>query len=107
MEYPDMNEQIQEFPIYIVIKGPFGTFLLMNKNIKSVKDYDHNKYKLHHYIKEQQYYRYPERYKGLQKLLLIEKQMHADLHSAMSDKRFYDKYNIDKDYLLYRQRKVV
>lgn len=42
----------------------------------------------------------------MQKLILLPRDIHKDLHSAMSDERFYEKYKVDRDVLLYRRRKV-
>ena len=102
MKYPELNEQIEKFGAYYIVSGKLEKSKLINHK----DSYNHNQYDLHHYIKEQQYYRYPERYEGLQKLIILPKPMHADLHSAMSDKRFYEKYNIDRCYLLFQKRKV-
>lgn len=100
MSYPSMKEQIDAFNLYYIFKGElepvqtdFSSF--SNCNVE-----------IHHYIREQMYYRYPERYNGMQKLILLPKQMHKDLHSAMSDVRFYDKWKIEKNKLLYRQRSM-
>lgn len=100
MDRPTMREQIDTFNLYYIFRGnlepvtvDFSSF--SNANIE-----------IHHYIREQAYYRYPERYKGMQKLILLPKQMHKDLHCAMSDRRFYDKWKISRDKLLYRQRSM-
>lgn len=101
MTYPPLNKQIAEFGVYLIFCGK----LVKSCNIINTKSYNHFFDEIHHFIKEQQYYRYPERYKGKQKLILLPKQLHADLHSAMSDARFYEKWKVERDLLLYRRRK--
>jgi len=98
MKYPSLNAQITEFGVYSEHFIPLPIY--------STKDYYHGNFQLHHYIKKQEYYRYPERYKGMQKLILLTVEMHKDLHSAMSDARFYNKWKVERDLLLYRHRKV-
>ena len=102
MTYPDLNKQIKEFGVMELWNGR----LIKAYWITCKEDYNHDFYKIHHYIKEQEYYRFPERYKGQQKLIYMKNELHDDLHSAMSDKRFYTKHKIQKDILLYRPRKV-
>lgn len=106
-DYPSFNEQIAEFGVYRLL----GNRLVRDWYIQDVNCYNHFEYELHHYILEQEYYRYPERYKYKQRLILLPKQLHKDLHSAMSDARFLNaksnkNYRIERDVLLYRHRKV-
>ena len=99
--YKSINEQIDVFGVYVLFRGR-----LEPVPVQSIDQYNHYDLDLHHYIKEQQYFRNPEKYKDMQKLILLPKEMHKDLHSAMSDERFEAKWHINKDMLLYRQRKV-
>lgn len=99
-KYPSLNEQIKEFGVHWIVNGE----LELLKTIKSKEDYSHSILVIHHYIKEQQYYRYPERYQGKQKLILMPKELHKDIHSAMSDDRFFKKWKIERKKLLYRNR---
>lgn len=100
-KYPPLNKQISEFGVFILFCGRLVKTFIDNKD-----GYNHFFDELHHFIKEQEYYNCPERYKGEQKLILLPKQLHADLHSAMSDARFYNKWKVERDLLLYRHRKV-
>ena len=84
-KYPPIEKQIEEFGLYIAEYGRIRPFC------GDTRGYDK-----HHYIKEQQYYRYPERYKGMQKIILLKHDAHMDLHSAMSDARFYTKHKIEE-----------
>lgn len=101
-KYPSKQKQIEEFGVWVLFCGKLHRI----RSIQTLKDYNHSKYHLHHYILEQEYYANPERYKDEQKLILLETDIHADLHSAMSDKRFYNKWKIEKDVLWKRHRKV-
>ena len=108
MKYPSKPKQIKEFGIWVIYC----------RKLKKVDDMETAKRfygsqitHLHHYIKEQSYYKYPERYKGMQKLILMPSDLHMDLHSSMSDERFLkaksnEQYKIERDVLLYRHRKV-
>ena len=101
MKYPDLNKQISEFGVLTLFCGK-----LVRTGITHTNQYNHYFDEIHHYIKEQEYYNHPERYEGEQKLILLPKQLHADLHSAMSDERFYNKWKVERDLLLYRHRKI-
>lgn len=100
-KYPPLNKQIAEFGVLTLFCGK-----LVRTGITDKSQYNHDFDDLHHFIKEQEYYKNPERYKGEQKLILLPKQLHADLHSAMSDTRFYNKWKVERDLLLYRHRKA-
>ena len=99
--YPPLDEQIAEFGVLTLFCGK-----LVKTGITHTNQYNHYFDEIHHFIKEQEYYNHPERYEGEQKLILLPKQLHADLHSAMSDARFYNKWKVERDLLLYRHRKV-
>ena len=102
MTYPPLNEQIKEFGVNWLYCGKLEPI----PTIKSIYDYNHTVWELHHYVREQMYYRNPEKYKGKQELILLPRQLHRDLHSSMSDARFYEKWKIERDVLIYRHRKV-
>lgn len=55
---------------------------------------------IHHYIRQQEYKRNPDKYKDTQKLFLIPRDMHSDIHSYNS--KFKEKYGIELDKLIYR-----
>lgn len=99
--YPSLDEQIAEFGVLTLFCGK-----LVRTGIADKNQYNHYFDEIHHYIKEQEYYKRPERYEGEQKLILLPKQLHADLHSAMSDARFFNKWKVERDLLLYRHRKA-
>lgn len=105
-DYPPLDEQIAEFGVYKIFGGRYTKGLVKEFFVENKTEYNHDICQIHHYIKEQEYYKHPERYEGEQKLILLPKQLHADLHSAMSDARFYNKWKIERDLLLYRHRKV-
>ena len=68
MTYPSLDEQIKIFPTYILWNTRLKKILLRDKN-----DYSHDSGELHHFIKEQEYYKNPDKYKGKQKLILMKK----------------------------------
>ena len=100
-KYPDLNKQIAEFGVLTLFCGK-----LIRTGITDKSQYNHDFDVIHHYIREQMYYRNPERYVGMQKLILIPKKLHDALHSAMSDARFYPDNKVERDLLLYRHRKA-
>ena len=100
-KYPNLKKQISEFGVFTLFDGKLIRTWIMDKS-----QYNHSFDELHHFVKEQEYYKHPERYEGEQKLILLPKKLHADLHSAMSDERFYNKWKVERDLLLYRHRKA-
>lgn len=96
MSYPPIEKQIEEFGLYIPFCG----------KLKRYYGEEFFGYDKHHYILEQEYFRYPERYEGEQKIILLPHDLHMDLHSAMSDARFFKNHHIERDVLLYRKHKV-
>ena len=108
MKYPSKPKQIKEFGILVI----YCRKLIKVDDMETAKRfYGSQITQLHHYIKEQEYYMYPERYKGMQKLILIPKDLHDALHSCISDKSFLEHesnkhYKIERDVLLYRHRKA-
>jgi hypothetical protein len=102
MPYPSLDEQIREFGVVQFC----GWYFIPCHRVQSRTDYNHDYEVIHHFIKEQEYYRHPERYKGQQKLILMPHSLHNDIHSSMSDERFFKKWKIEKSKLLYRMREV-
>jgi len=102
MPYPSLDEQIREFGVVQFC----GWYFIPCPRVQSKDDYNHDLEVIHHFIKEQEYYRYPERYKGQQRLILMPHSLHNDIHSSMSDKRFFEKWKFEKSKLLFRQREV-
>ena len=108
MKYPSKPKQIKEFGIWVI----YCRKLIKVDDMDTAKRfYGSQITHVHHYIKEQEYYMYPERYKGMQKLILMPLELHKDLHSSMSDERFLkaksnERYKIERDVLLYRHRKA-
>lgn len=95
-----MNYDIREYGVYSIT----GKFL---PQIKNTSSYNHFIYNCHHYIKNQHYIRNPQWFvqRGIkQKLILLPVKLHADLHSAMSNERFKELYNIERKYLLYSRK---
>lgn len=101
-KYPPLNKQIEEFGVSMIFKGQIRKIA----NITSKEDYNHQSLVLHHFIKEQEYYSNPQKYNGKQKLILMNRSLHNDIHSAMSDLRFFKKWGIPKGLVLYTHRKV-
>ena len=108
MKYPSKPKQIKEFGIWVI----YCRKLIKVDDMDTAKRfYGSQITHLHHFIKEQEYYMYPERYQGMQKLILMPLDLHMDLHSSMSDERFLNTqsnkdYKIERDVLLYRHRKA-
>lgn len=95
-----MNDDIKKFPVY-----GLSTQGLVPIEINSTKDYNHYTHHLHHYIKQQDWKRNQKWFeeRGIeQKLILLPVQMHVDLHNCISN--FKEKYNIDREHLLFNRR---
>ena len=90
-----MNDDIKEFPVYMLYNGNIYTA----DWVMNTESYNHHIYQLHHYIKQQTYKRNKEKLKGQQKLFLLPIQCHLDLHSCISD--FKEKWGVGRDTLLY------
>jgi hypothetical protein len=85
------REDLKEFPCFVYQNGQF---------IEHTPEWwDANKMQLHHFIRRQQYKRNPDKYKNIQKLLLIPTQMHLDCHAYHS--RFFDKWGIELKEVIY------
>lgn len=62
----------------------------------------------HHFIKQQHYKKdriWFDMNGIIQKTFWLHYQVHADLHSAMSDERFLERYGIARDTLLFNRKK--
>ena len=103
----DLNTQIEKFPVWNYINKK----LIPAIWIKSKDDYNHFTHELHHFVREQQYYRNPKKYENIQKLILLPKfiydkenekyrSIHADCHSY--NKNFETYYGIKLDDIIYR-----
>lgn len=57
----------------------------------------------HHWITKRVIKRYPH-LEPIQRLIQMPFEMHYNLHSGMSDKRFYEAYNIFREDLLYNPK---
>lgn len=90
----DLNTQISKFPVFIYTNKK----IIPCDKIKTKDDYNHYTHHLHHFVKEQQYYRNPEKYE--QKLILVPKEMHSDIHSYHS--KFFDKWGVQLDEVILR-----
>lgn len=92
-----MNNDIKEYGVYSI----YGKFMPQIKNINCYNHFTHN---LHHYIKNQHYVKNPQWFiqRGIkQKLIYMPVKMHFDLHSAMSNERFFEKYGIERKKIIY------
>ena len=102
-----MDEDIERFPVFILNNGR----LFLTTRIKSVADYNHSFYHLHHYIQKQHYDKNEQWYKerGIkQKLILIPISLHEQVHSqairTLSDEEFKQKYRISKWDLIFNRK---
>lgn len=55
MPYPSLDEQIREFGVVQFC----GWYFIPCPRVQSKDDYNHDLEVIHHFIKEQEYYRYP------------------------------------------------
>lgn len=95
---PSMNDDIKEFPVYILYAGK----LQEAEWVKETGSYDHYNWQMHHYVKQQTWRRNKEKLKkqGVeQKLILLPIQCHLDLHACKSN--FEEKWHIKRKELLY------
>ena len=64
----------------------------------------------HHYIKQQHYKKNKKWFddNGIkQKVMWLRGDIHSSLHSAMNDKRFFEKYGVERDKLLFNKREYL
>lgn len=103
-----MNNDIKQFPIYQLT--PYGALVPIDW-IKSVEDYNHLVFHLHHYIAKDHYRKNTQWYKerGIeQKLILVTIPLHEQIHSiatrTLSDEEFKQRYKISKWDLIFNRR---
>ena len=101
-----MNQDIKKYPVYMLQDGRLTTC-----DICSVNDYNHYRYNLHHYIKQQDYKRNEQWYKerGIeQKLILLPISTHEQVHQQaiknLTDEEFEDKYGISRWELVFNRK---
>lgn len=102
-KYPSKQKQIEEFGVWILFCGVLHRVASIEE---AQRFYEGKKTHLHHYIREQMYYRNPERFKGMQKLIMLPSDLHWDLHAGTSDATFLRDNKVERDVLLYRKRKA-
>lgn len=98
-----MKDDIKLYPIYIFK----NTQLKRVFEISDTSNYNHYTHELHHFVPKSIRKINKERYtrlEHLQKLILVSKQEHLDIHN-MSDDRFYKKYGIERKELLYSRKR--
>ena len=86
---------------------PLYFFDLKTKTIRKCQRkpfYNSWELNFHHYIKKTKYDKNPSKYTGTQqKLILLPVKMHQELeHGGISDQKFFERYGITRDELLYR-----
>ena len=104
-----MNEDIKEFGVFSISNNR----LVPNKLIKSIQDYNHNGWHLHHFIKAQDYKRNKKWYEDnniIEKLIFMSSKMHTHLEDpiyGLSDEDFFRVYHIPKDDLLFNKKRWI
>jgi hypothetical protein len=103
-----INNEIKKYPIYVL--ATTGT-LIRCRAIKSVLDYDHSSYHLHHYIPKGAYYRNKQWYadRGIeQELILMPISIHEQVHNQavknLTDTEFEQKYKISRWELVFNKK---
>lgn len=94
-----IQDDISKYPCYVWEQKR----LKLIPNLK----YWNNLFQLHHFIKQNVRKTNPDFYsrvEHLQKLLLLPRNMHYDLH-AMGSERFKEKYGVNKDDFLFSRTK--
>lgn len=78
---PSMNEDIAKYPVYMVNSN--GIFKQIN--IKSIDDYNHFEFELHHFVPQSIRKNNPQLYEKivhLQKLILLPRDVHHSIHAG-------------------------
>ena len=107
--YEDMNADIKAFKVYEVRYN----YIKSRPDIVDIHSYNHQVFQLHHYIKAQDYKRNMDWYikNGIEeKLILMPTIMHEHLESpiyGLPDEKFYFKYRISKEKLLFDKKKWI
>lgn len=93
-----MKEDLKTYPVYLYQSGE-----IVRVNITNTSEWNHYEMEMHHYIKAQRMkYKDFEKIKHLQKLILMPKIMHRNLHDFIPD--FYEKWGMNISDLLYGYR---
>jgi hypothetical protein len=99
--FKKMPNDTHKFTLYYLKNGELIKF-------KKHPEYWNNmEIQAHHYIKAQHYNKNPQWFierKIKQKLIFLPRKLHEDLHSAMSDERFFELYNINRWDLLFSRK---
>ena len=100
-----MNEDIKKFNIFLLTKS--GRLIKIDW-IKSINDYNHYQFNLHHYIPKQDYNKNIEWYKerGIeQKLILMPINIHEAIHNIgikiFTDEEFKARFKISRWALIF------
>lgn len=108
MRKHDMNEDLKKYPVYALTRS--GE-LIQIFWIKTVDDYNHYYYNLHHYIKKQHYEDNKQWYdeRGIkQKLIYMPIKIHEQLHGQaiknLTDEQFKATFNISKWALFFNKK---
>lgn len=106
-----MCEDILKYPIFVLTKN--GE-LKQTSKITSTADYNHFKYHLHHYIKQQDFKRNEKWFeeKGIkQKLILLPIFIHEQVHcigvNNFSDEGFKKRFKISRWQLIFNRKRTI
>lgn len=102
---PTMNDDLEKYKDSIFIYDVDNKQIYQAFDIEDTNCWNHSKVECHHFIPKSIRKNSPEKYEKiehLQKLILMPKDMHRDVHSAMRDERFFAKWGIEKSEVLYR-----
>ena len=104
----NMNEDIKKYDVFFLTKN--GKLIKTDK-IKSINDYNHYYYSLHHYILKQSYEKNKKWYddRGIkQKLILIPIFIHEQIHNIaiknITDEEFRSRFKISRWDLLFNRK---
>lgn len=94
-----IKDDLAEYPVYV----------FRHKKLIHIKSPDtwSSMLQMHHFIKQnvkKTNKEFFERVKHLQKLILMPRNMHYDLH-AMGEVKFFEKYGVDKNLLVFSRLK--
>lgn len=109
LKYPTMNEEIKKYGVW----GLTHNGELVPIPVYSTADYDHFTHQIHHYIKQQSFWRKTQREwfeeRGIkQKLILLPIWVHNQVHNTagtnLSDNEFKKRFKISRWDLLFNRR---
>jgi hypothetical protein len=89
-----IKDDLKQFPVF---KYENGKLI----QIEPPEWWDNTKVECHHFIKKQIYNRNPAKYKNIQKLIFLPKQMHREADAYHS--KFKEKYKIELTEVIYRR----